>query len=80
MLDAKEKELLDRLGEKLKGKPVADTLKRIASGKTSKVEMLKGLTSLLVHVWIEIETGDRGYESIAVELYKIIGTKMKDGI
>jgi len=49
-------QLLRNLIEKLKGKSVYKTLKRVNEGKaTSPAEMVKALSSLLTHAMIEYE-------------------------
>jgi prepilin-type processing-associated H-X9-DG protein len=54
--------LLAKLVEKLKGKSVYRTLKLISDGKScDSYDMLKGLSSLLTHVVIEIKQGNVEY-------------------
>lgn len=67
-------QLLTDLVERLKGKSVYDTLKRIVEGKgESNEEHLKGLFSLGTHTVIEIEQGRREYKSLLPLIYKQLG-------
>ena len=66
--------LVDLLVEKLKGKPVYNTLKRIRNGRAKNVyEELKGLFSLGVHVCIECERGNNEYQTLLEQVYRKIG-------
>ena len=54
--------LLERLVEKLKGKSVSKTLRKIQEGKTEdNLITAKGLSSLLTHIFIECEKGNTEY-------------------
>lgn len=54
--------LMRDLIEKLEGKPVANTLKKIAKGNTKSLyENIKGWLSLGVHAAIECEKGNSQY-------------------
>jgi len=57
-------ELLGRLVEKLKGKSVYKTLKKIQEGKveTNQMTLAKGLSSLLTHILIECAHGSNEYK------------------
>lgn len=69
-----KKALLDSLTEKLKGKAVYKTLRRISEGRFSaEPEMLKGLSSLLTHVAIEVERGNTEYRILYPVIYEKIG-------
>jgi hypothetical protein len=60
-----EAELLKDLIEKLKGKSVYKTLKKMDEGKSkSDIESLKGLFSLGTHIVIECEKGKGEYRSL----------------
>ncbi|MHA1883065.1 MAG: hypothetical protein ACTSUO_08475 [Candidatus Thorarchaeota archaeon] len=57
-----QEQLLKKLIEKLKGKSVYKTLKRLWSGKIDdSVTTLKGLSSLLTHTLIEVEKRNTEY-------------------
>jgi hypothetical protein len=57
--------LLHALIEKLKGKSVYDTLKRICEGKAQEYMVVaKGFSSLLTHTLIEIEHGNLEYRRL----------------
>jgi hypothetical protein len=72
-----EKQLLDTLVEKLKGKSVHKTLVKIARNECkSKFDLLKGLHSLSTHVIIEAEQGRREYLLLLPQLYSRIGEVM----
>jgi len=66
-------ELLDQLVEKLKGKSVYKTLKRIQEGKAG-VDWagLKGLMSLGTHIMIECEHGNTEYRILLPNLLEKI--------
>ena len=66
--------LLLELLEKLKGKPIYDTLKEIDSGKIpdGSISQLKGLFSLGTHISIEIEQGQRHYAILLPKLMESI--------
>ena len=62
-------QLLTDLSEKLKGKPVYTTLKRILEGKVdNKYIALKGLSSLMTHIAIEAEKGNMEYVPLLREI------------
>lgn len=67
-------QLLDRLGRSLRGKPVWDTFRRIEKGAlTNPWSVVKGLSSMLTHVAIEVEHGHVEFQPLAVELYEALG-------
>lgn len=69
-----EDELLFMLEEKLRGKPIYSTLKRIRKGEVqSKAQLLKGLFSLGTHAMIEVEQGNGAYVYIAKRIHERIG-------
>ena len=68
-----KKELLDTLTEKLKGKSVYRTLKRISENKEDSSVMLKGLFSLGTHISIEVEKGNKEYRALYPLIYEKIG-------
>lgn len=56
-------ELLEKLIEKLKGKSVYRTLRKIQEGKVEDdIVIAKGLSSLLTHIMIECEKGNTEYK------------------
>lgn len=66
--------LLKKLIEKLQGKSVYKTLRKINEGTaTSNNEMLKGLFSLSTHVVIECQHGHPEYKMLLPILHKKIG-------
>jgi hypothetical protein len=66
--------LLDKLVEKLKGKPVYKTLKKISCGSIdSDYEEMKGWFSLGTHIAIELERGVYEYGLLLPMLYEKIG-------
>lgn len=66
--------LLNELTEKLKGKSVYKTLKKIAEGKeNSRTLTMKGLFSLGTHVIIESEKGKLEYEMLLPMIYNRLG-------
>lgn len=68
-----EKQLLTKLVEKLDGKSVAKTLKRIAESKTKdKSERLKGLFSLGTHAIIEMKN-NKEYRLLLPMIHEEIG-------
>jgi hypothetical protein len=72
-LEGKE-ELLDRLCQQLKYKPVYKSLGRLIKGKCRNVhEGVKALSSLLAHICIELEKGNDEYKFLAEEIYRMIG-------
>ena len=69
-----EEELLRSLIEKLKGKSVYKTLKRMDEGKIRcNAEALKGLFSLGTHIVIECEKGRGEYRTLLSVIYDKIG-------
>jgi hypothetical protein len=75
MASLPDKEALqEKIYEHLQGKPVYDTLKRVLNGKCDNLyEGLKGLSSLLTHICIELEKGHMEYRVLAEETYTSIG-------
>ncbi len=66
--------LLKNLIEKLQGKPVYKTLRKINEGTaTSTNEMLKGLFSLSTHIVIECQHGNPEYKMLLPILHTKIG-------
>jgi hypothetical protein len=62
-------QLLTDLSEKLKGKPVYTTLRRLLEGKIdNKYVALKGLSSLMTHIAIEAEKGNMEYVPLLREI------------
>lgn len=60
-----EDELMNRLLEKLRGKPVYNTLRKISDGRiTSGPKALKGLFSLGTHIAIEVDQGNLEYRTL----------------
>jgi len=58
-----QEQLLKKLVEKLKGKSVYKTLKKLWSGKVDdNTTTLKGVSSLLTHALIEVEKGNAEYK------------------
>jgi hypothetical protein len=71
---AGKEELLDRLCQQLKYKPVYKSLGRLIKGRCRNVyEGVKALSSLLAHVCVELEKGNDEYKFIAEEIYKMVG-------
>ena len=67
-------QLLETLIQKLQGKSVYRTLKKIQEGKVdNKVLALKGLSSLLTHTLIEIEKGRSEYKLLIPTIIEKIG-------
>jgi hypothetical protein len=67
-------QLLVRLVDKLKDKPVYKTLKLIAESRVDSDEVrLKGLFSLGTHTMIEIEQGGKEYRALLPLIYEKIG-------
>jgi len=74
-----EKELLDKLINKLKFKPVYKTLKKIARGEVLLVgQELKGWFSLGAHIAIEMEKGRAEYGLLLPLVYNKIGQLLKE--
>lgn len=70
-------EMLEELIEKLKGKSIYTTLKKIGKGTaTSDWTKFKGLSSLLTHVAIEAERGNTEYKYLLVDIYERIGVML----
>jgi len=66
--------MLKELVEKLKGKPVYSTLKKIMEGKANNSHTtLKGLFSLGTHVAIECEQGNDQYRILLPFIFEKIG-------
>jgi hypothetical protein len=69
-----EDQLLFELEEKLNGKPIYSTLKKVRRGTVeSKAQLLKGLFSLGTHAMIEVEKGNTVYSYIARRIHEKIG-------
>jgi len=67
------KDLLERLLEKLKGKSVYTTLKKVSEGKAKNDWVqAKGLFSLGTHICIECEKGGLEYKRLLREVYEKI--------
>jgi len=68
-----DEQLLSQLMEKLKGKSVCSTLERIQSGKSvGGYTVMKGLSSLLTHIVIEMEQGHKEFQKLLpVVLHKL---------
>ncbi len=72
-----EEQLLNALEEKLNGKPIHKTLKKIRNGVVeNKSQLLKGLFSLGTHAMIEVESGKTEYSYIAKRIHEKIGDLM----
>jgi hypothetical protein len=69
-----EHELLSQLMERLKGKSVVKTFKKIGKGDVSEVQQLKALSSLLTHVAIECEQGRKEYRKLIPHLIEKISS------
>jgi hypothetical protein len=70
-----EEKMLAQLVEKLKNKSVYVTLKKIIENKEMTDEQrLKGVSSLITHVAIEIEQGNKEYKMLLPMLYEKVGT------
>ena len=66
--------LLKQLVEKLKGKSVYKTLKKIEEGSLKKgPKFLKGLFSLGSHIAIEVERGNKEYRMLYPVIYEKLG-------
>ena len=71
-------QLLDKLVNKLEGKPVQKTLKRIVEGKEKgDWEKLKGYFSLGTHACIEAEKDQPEYRALLFEVWEKIGTLIR---
>jgi len=67
-------QLLDMLVERLKGKPVYKTLKKISRGDiNSEYEEMKGWFSLGTHIAIELEKDHYEYSMLLPLLYERLG-------
>jgi hypothetical protein len=69
-----KQDLLRRLEDQLRGKPVWKTLKAVRAGKATQWEAAKGLFSLGTHVAIELEQGREEYRAVLVDVYEQLGT------
>lgn len=65
-------QLFNQLGEVLKGKSVADTVRKVLAGKATKYETLKGLFSLGTHICIELEKGQDEYQPLLRLIHRSI--------
>lgn len=69
-----EEQLLAELIEKLKGKTIYETLKKVVSEKIKDPAIVaKSLSSLLTHTLIEIEQGKKEYKMLVPVLYERLG-------
>lgn len=74
-----EEQLLNQLIEKLKGKSVYKTLKRVARGGFENSDrFLKGLFSLGTHIVVEVEQGRSEYRMLLPVIYGKIGKILYD--
>jgi len=74
-----EEDLLRDLIEKLKGKSVYKTLKKMNEGKIKNTsDILKGLFSLGTHIIIESEKGKREYKMLLPLIHEKIGELVYD--
>lgn len=70
-----ERQLITELITKMAGKSVAKTLIKLAKEESVPVvEMLKGWSSFMTHVAIEIEHGNTEYRMLLGRLYEKIGS------
>ena len=77
-------ELLERLVKKLKGKSIGRTLKKIQEGKSKDTLITaKSLSSLLTHIFIEVEKGNFEYKilvpNIIEQLNEAVYATLKRG-
>jgi hypothetical protein len=73
-----EEELMIVLENKLKGKPIYKTLKKIREGKIeSREQILKGLFSLGTHAIIECEKGAVEYMAIVKKIHSKLSDQLK---
>lgn len=73
-------ELLDKLIEKLKGKSVYNNLKRLQRGVvTNRYSKLKIMSSLLTHIAIECEHGNKEYNHLLYAINEKIGMLLFGG-
>jgi hypothetical protein len=73
-----EHQLLGMLVEKLKGKSVYITLKKITEGKVkNQAALAKGLSSLLTHTLVEVEQGNSEYKLLMEDLVKKLNVELK---
>jgi len=71
--------LMKTLLEKLKGKSVYKTLKRTLEGRCeSKLEHVKGLSSLCTHIIIECQHGRNEYRVLLHDVYEKIGQLLRE--
>ena len=76
-LPSKE-QLLDKLYENLKNKPVHKTLKKLLEGKCDNIyQGMKGLFSLGTHICIELEKGNMEYRPLLDETLGAIYKNLK---
>jgi len=69
-----EEKMLEQLVEKLRNKSVYVTLKRIMENKEMLDEQkLKGVSSLLTHIAIELEHGNKEYKMLLPMVYEKVG-------
>lgn len=75
-LSSKE-QVLARVMDIIKDKPVFVTLRKIMDGRTTgRYEILKGLSSLFTHVAIECEKGSVEYAEILKDIHSLLGEKL----
>lgn len=73
-----EQQLLGMLVEKLKGKSVYTTLRKILEGKVkNQAALSKGLSSLLTHTLVEIEQGNPEYKLLMEDLVKKLNVELR---
>jgi hypothetical protein len=72
-----DKQLLGLLVEKLKGKSVYTTLRKILEGKIkNQAALTKGLSSLITHTLVEIEQGNPEYKILLEDLMKKLNVEL----
>lgn len=72
-----EKELMFALETKLKGKPISRTLSKIRKGNIeSRLQIMKGLSSLMTHSLIECEDGNMEYMYVAKKAHQKLSELM----
>jgi len=74
-----DKQLLCKLMEKLKGKSVYSTLKRV-DANSSKIKEAKALSSLLTHALISVEQGENEFKKLLPVLLSKINDKVYEVI
>ena len=73
-----DKQLLGLLVEKLKGKSVYTTLRKILEGKIkNQAALTKGLSSLITHTLVEIEQGNPEYKMLLEDLMKKLNVELR---